>query len=307
MSVKKSVFASFSEKEIFYKLQRVWSEKYKIYHNLPFLNVFRLDDLIDMAELSFDPLTLSEIEIVRLKNTTIDYTLCDEADAPILCIEFGGVQQGYNVGITHHARVQISKTNPWQQAITGLKLKVAQGSMFPFFVIGSKELEDISPGLKLAIVDGIIWAFLGNKAAEKELQFSPEKAGYSQEEYDALSNSQQVDILLEWAENAEIETGFENNPVITARTKLERELELHKYSFEHLTYPGFIPGDLEGLKSNILLGERVTYQTPELGDVSGEIWLPNFRIASFTVFGLVEHMAALIAIDKIIRLKRKKE
>ena len=38
MGVKKTVFASKSEQENYYKLKRTWGDKYVIYHDLPFLN-----------------------------------------------------------------------------------------------------------------------------------------------------------------------------------------------------------------------------------------------------------------------------
>lgn len=40
MSVKRNVFGSNTERQNFYKLSRQWEDKYRIYHNLPFLNVF---------------------------------------------------------------------------------------------------------------------------------------------------------------------------------------------------------------------------------------------------------------------------
>jgi hypothetical protein len=83
-------------------------EKYRLYHDLPFLNVFNTKDLVNAEKLLnmskwLDPkepdrLTVSDVDYNRLKKTSIDYTLCGETTKPILCIELDGLKDGFNIG-----------------------------------------------------------------------------------------------------------------------------------------------------------------------------------------------------------------
>src|SRR5258706_3124095 len=123
MAVKANVFASRAERDNFYKLSRVWGDKYRIYHNLPFLNVFDTRNLIDLSSWeSAGPFTLADEDFNRLKKTSIDYTLCDSQDTPIICLEFDGMQKGVNVGTEYFA--DHSNPDPWRQTIMELKLRV---------------------------------------------------------------------------------------------------------------------------------------------------------------------------------------
>jgi hypothetical protein len=136
MPVSRNVFASQSERSNFYKLSRVWGDKYRIYHNLPFLNVFPVkvsDTLFDLSQLPPRPITITNLERNRLKKTSIDYTLCNQDDAPLICIEFDGLQQGYNLGTQYRTTDETADsadTPSWREQILGLKLRVAHGSFF---------------------------------------------------------------------------------------------------------------------------------------------------------------------------------
>jgi hypothetical protein len=104
--------------------------------------------------------------------------------------------------------------------------------------------------------------------------------------------------------DVEIEKNLENNPVVRRRWELECELQANGFSIQPLAYPAFQPGDIEGFKNILLHGDKVTYPTPDLGEVSGEIWLPNFNIVGFSGWGITEDIAALIALDKIARMRK---
>ena len=43
MNVKKSVFGSNSEKSVYKHLKSVWENEYNIYHNLPYANIFAIN------------------------------------------------------------------------------------------------------------------------------------------------------------------------------------------------------------------------------------------------------------------------
>ena len=163
MGINRSVFASRAEKTNFYKLSRVWQGRCHIFHNLPFLGVFNTQNLLDWS--NGTPLSLEKFDFARLKKTSIDYVLCDENDKPLVAIDFDGLLDGFNVGTAYHPQEQ---PNPWREQIMALKLKVAHGSIFPYFVVGSDYFSDLGDTVKLTLVDAIIGEVLaGRSAAEK--------------------------------------------------------------------------------------------------------------------------------------------
>ena len=72
MGVRKSVFASKAKRKAFGHLSRNWGERYCLYHNLPFLNVFDTGNLIEWTGSSLRQITVDQIELSRLKKTSID-------------------------------------------------------------------------------------------------------------------------------------------------------------------------------------------------------------------------------------------
>src|SRR5437588_6282292 len=109
MGVNHRVFASEPERDYYYKFRREWGPRYNIYHNLPFLNVF-----------SISKMHLNGKEQSRLKKTSIDYTLCDGNDSPLVCIEFDGLFDGVNIG-SHYVPAR-QPDSEWREEIFSLKL-----------------------------------------------------------------------------------------------------------------------------------------------------------------------------------------
>ena len=315
MSVNKTVFASKSERENYYKLKRIWGEKYIIYHNLPFLNVFNPKDLVDITtDWSHPtPFTLTEIEFNRLKKTSIDFTLCDQQDNPTLCIEFDGMQQGFNVGTKYYPEELHQPPNPWRRQITELKLKVALGSVFPFFVVGSKQFDDLSREIRLTIVDGIIGTVMASKGTMETIGkgFNPEDVGWTQEDFEKLTDHEQHEIVHDWVICVEVDQEFEQKTTTRARARLETELGVRAYGFEYLTYPPLdYNSSLEertiALESAIYHGTRITLRTLDSEEVQAEAWIPNFNVAGFSPYGLSEDIAFLLALEKLKKLQSKK-
>lgn len=301
MAVKKNVFPSKSEKEHYYLLIRTWGEKFNIYQNLPFLNVFTVENLINIED--FTELQISDVDKNRLKKTSVDFTLCDKKDNPILCIEFDGMQDGFNVREKYYPGNIKKIPNPWRTKITELKLKVALGSMFPYFVVGYKPFQEFKREYQLTIVDGIIGEVLANKYVQKEVSnFSIEKIGFSEEEFNQLSEYEKHEVIQDWLFGVEVIGEMENNPISKKRSQLHLELEANSWKSEYLTYPQFKPGDIDGFKSRLLEGHKVTYFTSDLGEVYGEVWLPHFNVPHYS--GLVtEEIAGLLALQRIENMR----
>lgn len=310
MAAQKLVFASKSERLNYYKVKRQWGQDYNLYHNLPFLRVFNSKDLFDLSTKELKRIELTKIDWSRLKKTSIDYTLCDKDDMPLICIEFDGVQEGFNVGTEYRTEFP---SDPWRQEITELKLKIAHNSRFPFFVVGSRHFVDISDDIRLMIVDGIIGEVLAKRATYDRFAkgFSPEDEGYSQTDFDNLHESEQRDIIQDWALGVEVLAECEHNPITTKCYELKQELDVCRYGTRFVEYPE-APGTedmkarIKGLKDAILLGAECMVETPDLGEVKRTCWLPNFKTSYFTGLGLMEEVAQLMAFDWIKRQRDSK-
>lgn len=311
MGVKTNVFASKSEQRNYRKLCRTWGQDYRIYHNLPFLSIFTRTDLVDMSDWrNPSPFKLTEREFNRLKKTSVDYTLCDKHDSPILCIEFDGLQQGFNVGAAYYPNEVIPSLGVWRREITELKLRVALGSGFPFFVVGSKQFDDIHPDAKLTIVDAIIGEVLAWKAAGAEFSrgFDPAEVGYSQEQFDTLPEWEQREIIQDWVIGVEVIATMEHNPVARKRAQLEEELGIRSWTEKSLTYPSLdtaktVEERAAMLDNAILYGSTITLHTDDFGDVEATAWLPNFKVVGYSGMTLSEEVAGLLAVEKLKRMR----
>lgn len=309
MGIKQNVFASKAEKKNFEKLARTWSDTYRIYHNLPFLNIFTLDDLFDYSDWARPvPLSLSEDEILALKKASVDYVLCDLDDSPLVCIEFDGLQNGFSVGMDYYPDRLPPRLRPWRRRITELKLRVAHGSLFPFFVVGSEQFKDITPHARLTIVDGIIGEVLSVLATRQRFSkgFDPEEVGFSQEQFDDLPSYVQHELIQDWAIGVEVHMELEYNPVSRKSAEEQYRLGVSSFTMEHFQYPS-IPPDISvedriaAFENAIMFGTRVILHSQDHGDIEGEAWLPNFQAANFSPLGLVDGIAALIALDELRR------
>ncbi len=310
MGVNKQIFGSNSERKNFYKLSRQWGKQYRIYHNLPFLNVFNPKDLFDYTKDYPDKFELSEVEFNRLKKTSIDYTLCDENDNPLVCIEFDGLQEGFNIGTNYHTDFP---SNPWRKEITELKLKVAHGSNFPFFVLASNHFKDLANDIELAIVDGIIGEVFTRKALQERFRegFDPQDIGYSKSEFESLDQDLQYELIQDWVIGIEVEKELENNPMSKKCSQLRTDPGIDKYCRSHsiqpLSYPDL--GESNSLEERIKKWDSILYfgtkyvlHSEIFEDIEVSVWLPNFKSPYYSGLGLTEEVAELVALNKAIKL-----
>lgn len=309
MAVKPSVFASKSERENFKKLSRTWGDKYLIYHNLPYLNIFSPKNLCDYSDwMSPKPFTLNDIDFNRLKKTSVDFTLCDYDDKPIICIEYDGLQQGFNIGTSYRPKKLMTLGSDWRSTITELKLQVAHGSLFPYFVLNSKQFNDISQEVKLTITDGIIGEVISNmKSRDKFSQgFDPLELDIPHEVFDNLSPEDQHEIIQNWVFNIELENEYENNPISIMVAKLSSVLKITSHSYYPLEYPepkGNLTVEERIIEFNNVIGfgKRVVVESSKYGSSTGEAWLPNFKTPGYSGFGLLDEIAELMALEKMRR------
>lgn len=310
MGVKRQVFASNSERGNFYKLSRQWGDRYRIYHNLPFLNIFDAKNIIDFSVWPIKAIKIDEVELSRLKKTSVDYTLCNEADEPLICIDFDGFQDGYNVGTKYHFE---TAPDGWKEIIYDLKLKVAHGSLFPYFVVGSKEFAELSSDIRLTIVDGIIGEVLSKKASSAKFAetFNPEEIGFTQAEFDECDPGTQHELIQDWVIGVEVEMDFEHNPICRKAAELSRELGISGHSFQYIDPPGVSKATSISERARLLdtalyKGAKVSIDSKDHGKIEASVTLPNFKTPFFSGLGLVEEIALVLALQKMKNLAKRK-
>jgi hypothetical protein len=303
MGVNKTVFGSRAERSNYQRLISRWGDRYSLWHNIPFLNIFTRAPLINPDTYDLRSMTISDIDWQRLKKTSVDYVLCDpQFDKPLVAIDFDGIQDGFNNGRNYIP--ESSQPSPWRSQIMSLKLKVAHGSLFPYFVVSSKHFADVSPRIRLCIVDGIIGEVLAKNATSARFatEVTARDLGITEQELDALTPRQQHGLLQDFVFSVEIENDFEHNPIYGEVARLSDELGWPSMSQRFLDAPG-----TRRSPNGKLIGEPVSrgaecvINTDDVGVVTRMAWLPNFNVLGFMGIGLVEEIAHLMALDEVRR------
>ena len=302
MGIKKNVFASTTERKHYNKLKHVWGEKYHLYHNLPFLNVFDISGLCDLQNCK--PFALESLEVNQLKKTSVDFVLCDKSDKPLIAIDFDGMAEGFNVG-THYYPTY--PANEWREHITTLKLKVAHGSFFPYFVV-STDFNDIAVGLSLTIVDGIIGTVLSCQAMESKIhEFDSNDFGIPRDQFDALPSDEREFYIEDFCVGIEVEAAMECNPIERERWRMHEELNKRGwkggYSCRYSTIPEISLDTLTQERwrmfDNVMwIVSTVTLHTEDYGDIIGKAKVANYNTPFFSPHGLVESVAMLLAMKR---------
>lgn len=161
----------------------------------------------------------------------------------------------------------------------------------------------------MTIVDGIIGSVVSSSATQIMISegFDPEIKGYSQDEFDNLSSSEQHDIIQDWVIGVEVDAELEHNPLSRKRAQEEYRLNVSSFRIEYLNYPEIPAGitmseRVELLSGTILQGAKVTLGTNDFGEMEGAAWVPNFKMVKYSPLGLAEDIAYLIALDKLRRV-----
>lgn len=312
MAIKKSVFGSSAEKENFRRLRRNWGDKYALYHNLPFLNVFSIKAgafLPDPHSVTPRLFTLSGIEVQQLKKTSIDYILCDQDDAPLVCVEFDGMNQGYSSGDRYRPGTAEDgphdRSRAWRHHIMELKLKVAHAHLFPLFVVGYKEFQNLSPRIQLTIVDGVIGEVIANMESRKRFSaFEPSGIGMSEEEFLTLPPGIRDDLVRDWIMGVEAEAGFEHNPILKEQYKLRAFLRDVLGERLSLSYD-FLNAD-KLLTGGDRIGAEVVLHTKAFGDIKQRLWMPNFQAPVCLGLDLIMNIVELLVLDQARTLYERK-
>lgn len=255
-------------------------------------------------------MVVSRADRDRLKKTSIDFTLCNELDSPVLCIEFDGLRKGFSVGSTYTSRDGEFQFG-WRKRITELKLRVAHGSGLPYIVLGSSFFEHISAETELTVVDGIIGDFIATREASSRIMngFEPSDAGFSAETFGALSPEQQQSVIQDWVLNVGIEADMDHNPICQKNAELMGAIGFRRGQLVPLTYPRIDhlkgPEYAAAFLNVKLHGARYTVTDLRGREFVGEIFMPNMKSPGLSQFGLLHELAELIAMDKAARFQAR--
>lgn len=299
MGVRKIVFGSREEKKYFTKLKETWGKEYNLYHNLPFLTVFTArDELLDERGIPFN---ISEEEFEKLKKTSIDFTLCDKGDRPLVCIEFDGLQSGFNVGRKYRRLPDATSGKKGRRAFLELKLRVAHGSVFPYFVLGSDQFRGLSDAVRLTIADALIGEVMSNRACRDKIDsgFNPTECGMSEDEFNGLTPAQQSDVIGNWIAEIEIECDYSYNPIFRKVAELSGKLGVYGHEFTFLNNEDLDPDEWVWIACGV--------GNPNHPIATAKLYLPNFKtpFCYFTVHIAME-IAHLLALEKLSKQIKQK-
>jgi hypothetical protein len=279
MKPKESVFGSKAERRRYQQLRKTWSKTCNIHHNLPFLQVLEGRD------------SVAEEEYELLKKTSVDFTVCTlEEDRPLACIEFDGMQDGFNVG-PNYVVGEGARDRPARRRTMELKLKVAHDANFPFFVCGSSLFKGLSGGVDLTIVDGVIGEVFASREKSDRLGrgYDPTEHGYSLEEFDDLPESLQFDLIEDWAIGIDVECDYEWNPIYKKVHNLERKLDIIGHG---VMYPN--------TRDRNLIEVYGFVESSKLGTAGATVAIPDFQ-SSCGFISLAQEIARLVALEEIAR------
>jgi len=295
MAVKQTIFGSKMERSCFRKLNETWGKDYRMWPNLPFLSVFAgRTGLLDDAG---KPFVLSDAEYDLLKKTSIDFTVCDKGDTPLVCVELDGLQDGFNVGTSYHLRNGTSGRKG-RRAVIELKLRVAHGSRFPYLILGSEEFRGLSDATRLTIADGLIGEVMSFRDVRKRIGagFDPLQCGYSTDQFNALTSEQQSEqqseVIGDWVTMVEVECDFEHNPIVREVVRLSSALHASGYDMT------FLNDGKHDRDKWVWLECAVTSRT--CGIATARVCLPDYKtpFCSFTVHVAME-VAHLLALERL--------
>jgi len=263
--IRKSVFGSRSEKELFGGLHTRWGSTFDLWPSLPFSQIVDIE--------AIGPF-LSEKERDFFLKTNIDYTLCTKNGSPVLSIEFDGLGKGFS---RKGEYVQIEETvDPYRKLKLDLKLKVAQKASYPFYIVSFEESNVLDPDLSLTIVDGIIGQVLAKKEFAESVETLYEN---NRDAIESLLSYAQHEYIQDLVLDAETLAELKWDPIAILAAKLRSECSkrgiFSSYTTEYLNDPELPDGDLfedlsvfekriDAIKNAVRVGCRIIVNAPRI-------------------------------------------
>jgi hypothetical protein len=306
MAVRKTIFGSHSERELFVSIDSYWSTRgFVLYPSLPFASIF------DITKLDVTP----EEKSFLLK-TSVDYTLCTKEGRPVVSVEFDGISHGFSRHGRYVAVRPAPRNDPRRAWKLDVKLRLATEEDYPLLVVSYHEKNQVAEDVHLTILDGMIGRVLAKREFSRRLQSLVDD---HEEELAEVPPDDADEYIQNLAIGLEVEVDLSWNPIALASAETHGELVRRGLSSSHrvryLDPPGVpdaprhgTPGFVEAFKARVVALERATwvgcsftYRT-RLGDVSAEAWVRNTAHAGVTPLSLAEDVAGLLAGLRALKL-----
>lgn len=203
------------------------------------------------------------------------------------------MQQGFNVG-TNYIVSDEKTERKGRKIFLELKLRVAHGSSFPYFILGSEQFKGLSDSVYLTIADALIGEVLSTQACKKNTSsgFIPSDCGYTDEEFEHLDEEQKREIIGNWFTNIELEADYDHNPIFQKVAELTRKTKSSGYSILFLNE--------NERDSEIWTWVECEVKNVKYGNASAKVHLPNFNTPScYFVVHIAIEVAQLLALEKI--------
>lgn len=305
MKIKRSIFGSKPEYDLFKSLQNRWSHEFDLWPSLPFSCIVELEQS--------EP-SLNGRERNFFYNTNIDYTLCTKGGLPILSIEFDGLGKGFSRN-GEYIQVQSSR-DPYRKLKLDLKIKIAKKLNYPFYVISFEESKDLAPDINLSIVDGIIGQVLAKKEFREALQTLYED---NREKIESLPQDAQREYVQDLVLGAETMAEIQNDRI--AELASQYESEVYKsgiakgYKTSYLNDPPLPDGDpleditvlqkrFEAIKNAVRVGCRIIINTTKIAIIE-TVWVRNFEDNFISPLHIANNIAEMLAFKKARDLIRQ--
>jgi hypothetical protein len=300
--IRKSVFGSIGEKELFTSLRTQWGSKFDLWPSLPFAQI------IDVGTIGH---YLKEKERDFFLKTNIDYTLCTRSGRPILSIEFDGLGKGFSRRGEYVQ--QETAADPHRKLKLDLKLKIAQNENYPFFVVSFDESRVLDQVTNLTIVDGIIGQVLAKQEFRESIQTLYEDY---RDRIESLPPSSKHEYVQELVWDAETLAELKWDPIAVSAAKYEHEAFekgiIKSYKTEYLNDPELPDGDpftdlvvlekrIAGMKNAVRVGCRIIADTPKIAIIE-TVWLRNFEDAIVSPLHIASNIAELLVFKRALDL-----
>jgi len=272
MAINESIF-HYDEGQLYHHLKTRWEKYLNIYAHVPPQEIFNLSTLnINQEEKEF------------LFKSSIDYTICNKSDKPLMCIEFDGMCQGYSKNGKY---IQII-SNDTRRKKLDLKLRIAKEDNFPFYIVSYQEKNPISENIHLTILDGIIGRTIAKIKFQETAQELFDK---NQVALDELNGHARHDYAEKLFISVEVGLDLEWNPIARLTANIKQELYkrdiVSSESIKFLSKPELPTyndlNDIEGLNKRVValdasleIGAEVTLTTKK-GLVTEQAWVRNFE------------------------------
>ena len=302
MKVRKYVFGSASEKELFKTLVSHWSKQFDLFPSLPLASIVDIDDN-----------SLSPEERSFVFKSSVDYTLCTKEGKPLISVEFDGMCHGFSKS-GEYIQVLPSSKDPNRKRKLDLKLRLCQELFYPLLVVSYDEKNPIGKDTALTIVDGLIGQALAGRYRHEMLEQAVEESRGS---FEHLPPDAQHEFLQDLVIDAGVAAELTWNPLAKKAAELEHEAwkkGLWKSHSVHFLCDPELPTDgnplfdpdalqrtVEAFQHVRRMGCTITVETPK-GAVSETAWVRNFDgYAGVSPTGMAEDIASLIMAQRLLK------